>query len=133
MLSFARFLAALLVFLASTASALDLPAPPAVAAKAWLLLDTQSGQVVQSHAADERMEPASLTKLMTAYVVFQALRENRITLTQAVPVSEKAWKAQGSRMFIQPRLPVTVEELIKGMIIQSGNDACIALAEVIAG
>ncbi|HXC38560.1 MAG TPA: D-alanyl-D-alanine carboxypeptidase family protein [Burkholderiales bacterium] len=115
------------------ARAIDLPAPPPVAAKAWLLMDTQSGQVLQSLAPDERVEPASLTKLMTAYVVFGALREQRINLTQSAPVSERAWKAEGSRMFIEPRKPVSVEELIQGMIIQSGNDACIALAELVAG
>jgi D-alanyl-D-alanine carboxypeptidase (penicillin-binding protein 5/6) len=113
--------------------AADMPAPPPVAAKAYLLLDVPSGQVLQSLGADERLEPASLTKLMTAYVVFGALREQRISLTQNVPVSERAWKAEGSRMFIEPRKPVSVEELIQGMIIQSGNDACVALAELIAG
>ena len=116
-----------------SAQALDLPTPPPVAARAWLLMDTLSGQVVQSQSPDERVEPASLTKLMTAYVVFGALREKRLTLAQAVPVSDRAWRAVGSRMFIEPRKPVTVEELIQGMIIQSGNDACVALAEAIAG
>ncbi len=115
------------------AQAVDLPTPPQVAARAWLLMDTQSGQIVQGLAVDERVEPASLTKLMTAYVVFAAIKEKRIALIQTVPVSERAWKAGGSRMFIEPRKPVTVEELIHGMIIQSGNDACIALAELVAG
>jgi len=122
-----------LACLALPARAIDLPTPPPVAAKAFLLLDTQSGQVLQSQAPDDRMEPASLTKLMTAYVVFGALREQRINLTQGAPVSERAWKAEGSRMFIEPKKPVTVEELVQGMIIQSGNDACIALAELVAG
>ena len=131
-----RLYALLVVLLAAwlpVAQAVDLPTPPQVAARAWLLMDTQSGQIVQGLAVDERVEPASLTKLMTAYVVFAALKEKRIALTQTVPVSERAWKASGSRMFIEPRKPVTVEELIHGMIIQSGNDACVALAELVAG
>jgi D-alanyl-D-alanine carboxypeptidase (penicillin-binding protein 5/6) len=131
-----RLFALLVVLLAAwlpMAQAVDLPTPPQVAARAWLLMDTQSGQIVQGLAVDERVEPASLTKLMTAYVVFAAIKEKRIALTQTVPVSERAWKASGSRMFIEPRKPVTVEELIHGMIIQSGNDACIALAELVAG
>ena len=131
-----RLYALLVVLLAAwlpVAQAVDLPTPPQVAARAWLLMDTQSGQIVQGLAVDERVEPASLTKLMTAYVVFAAIKEKRIALTQTVPVSERAWKASGSRMFIEPRKPVTVEELIHGMIIQSGNDACIALAELVAG
>jgi serine-type D-Ala-D-Ala carboxypeptidase (penicillin-binding protein 5/6) len=106
---------------------------PSVAARAWLLMDVSSGQTLDANNADERVEPASLTKLMTAYLVFSALQDKRLTLEQTVPVSERAWKAAGSRMFIQPRLPVTVGELIQGMIVQSGNDACIALAEAIAG
>jgi D-alanyl-D-alanine carboxypeptidase (penicillin-binding protein 5/6) len=132
-LRFFSFLFVQLTFWLPAAQAIDLPSAPPVAARAWLLMDTQSGQIVQSQAADERVEPASLTKLMTAYVVFAAIKEKRISLTQTVPVSERAWKAGGSRMFIEPRKPVTVEELIHGMIIQSGNDACIALAELVAG
>ena len=131
-----RLYALLVVLLAAwlpVAQAVDLPTPPQVAARAWLLMDTQSGQIVQGLAVDERVEPASLTKLMTAYVVFAAIKEKRISLTQTAPVSERAWKASGSRMFIEPRKPVTVEELIHGMIIQSGNDACVALAELVAG
>ena len=107
--------------------------PPPVLGKAWLLADVSSGQILASEKADERFEPASLTKMMTAYLVFQALKDKKITLDMAVPVTEKAWKASGSKMFIEPRKAVTVDELIRGMIVQSGNDACIALAEVIAG
>lgn len=118
---------------AAEASAADVPSPPAIAARAWVLMDANSGQILQSQAPDERVEPASLTKLMTAYLVFSALRDRKISLEQTVPVSERAWRADGSRMFIEPKKPVNVEELIRGMIIQSGNDACIALAEVIAG
>ncbi len=92
-----------------------------------------SGQVLASQNPAERIEPASLTKLMTAYLAFSALKAKTITQEQVVPVSEKAWKAIGSRMFIEPRKPVTVAELLRGMIVQSGNDACVALAELIAG
>ena len=111
----------------------EVPAPPPVAAPAWLLMDTASGQLLASQAEHERAEPASLTKLMTAYLTFAALKGKTLQLAQTVPVSERAWRAEGSRMFIEPRRPVTVEELIHGMIVQSGNDACIALAEAIAG
>ncbi len=107
--------------------------PPAVAAGAWTLVDTLSGQTIGSANADERRDPASLTKLMTAYVVFGALRGKTIAMEQPVTVSQKAWRAEGSRMFIEPRKPVTVEELVHGMIVQSGNDASIALAELVAG
>lgn len=111
----------------------DVPSPPPVAARAWLLMDTASGQLLASQGEHERAEPASLTKLMTAYLSFTALKAKTLQLAQTVPVSERAWRAGGSRMFIEPRRPVTVEELIHGMIVQSGNDACIALAEAIAG
>ena len=106
---------------------------PVLAARAWLLVDVAMGQTLASQNAEERVEPASLTKLMTAYIVFASLREKRLSLEQIVPVSERAWRAGGSRMFIDIKKPVTVGELIQGMIVQSGNDACIALAEVIAG
>ena len=117
----------------AAASASIAPTPPAVAAAAWILIDTLSGQTIAASAADERRDPASLTKLMTAYVVFGALRAKSITPSQAVPVSQKAWRAEGSRMFIEPRKPVSVDELLRGMIVQSGNDASIALAELAAG
>ena len=111
----------------------QVPAAPAIAAKSYLLLDYHSQQTLASQSPNERVEPASLTKLMTAYLTFSALRQKQIQLAQAVPVSEHAWKAEGSRMFIEPRKPVTVDELMHGMIVQSGNDACIALAELISG
>jgi len=104
-----------------------------VAANSYILTDFQSGQTLASQNVHERVEPASLTKLMTAHVVFSALQQKRITLTQVVSVSERAWRTQGSRMFIEPNRPVTVDELMRGMIVQSGNDACIALAEAVAG
>ncbi|HEX6828432.1 MAG TPA: D-alanyl-D-alanine carboxypeptidase family protein, partial [Burkholderiales bacterium] len=118
---------------AQTAAPPPVPAPPAVTARAYVLYDAAAGQIIASQNPGERMEPASLTKLMTAYLTFAALKQGRLKLDQAVPVSPRAWKAEGSRMFIEPNRPVTVDELIRGMIVQSGNDACIALAEAIAG
>ena len=123
----------LFVFLAGLAQAQTLPQAPTVAAKSWLLLDYSTGQVLASFNPDERVDPASLTKLMTAYVVLAALKEGKLKPTQTVPVSERAWRTQGSRMFIEPNRPVTVDELLRGMIVQSGNDACVALAEAVAG
>lgn len=107
--------------------------PPPIAAKAYVLLDALSGQTLVAQNADEPREPASLTKLMTAYVVFRALEDKEITPSQMVKVSQNAWKAEGSRMFIEPRKAVSVDELLRGEIVQSGNDAAIALAEVAAG
>ena len=107
--------------------------PPQVDARAWLLVDHESGKVLAESRPDERVEPASLTKLMTAYLTFKALKNNQLKPNQVVPVSVKAWKTGGSKMFIAPDKPVTVDELLRGMIIQSGNDACVALAEAIAG
>ena len=111
----------------------QMPAPPEVAARAYLLLDMTSGQVLASKDPDQPVEPASLTKLMTAYLVFDALKAGKISLTQTFGVSERAWKMPGSRMFIDPKMQVPVEDLIKGMIVQSGNDATVALAEGVAG
>ncbi len=128
-----RFILPLLLSLfAFTASAQPLGGPT-LAARAWLLLDQSTGQVLVANEPETRIEPASLTKLMTAYVTFSALKAGTIALDQQVPVSEAAWRQIGSRMFIEPRKPVTVEELIRGMIVQSGNDACVALAELVAG
>jgi D-alanyl-D-alanine carboxypeptidase (penicillin-binding protein 5/6) len=121
------------LFIAGLVQAQILPQAPTLAAKSWLLLDYSTGQALASYNPDERVEPASLTKLMTAYVVLGALKEGRIQSAQTVPVSERAWKTQGSRMFIEPKRPVTVDELLRGLIVQSGNDACIALAEAAAG
>ena len=107
--------------------------PPPIAAKAYVLLDALSGQTLVAHSADEPREPASLTKLMTAYVVFRALADKELVPSQMVSVSQKAWKAEGSRMFIEPRKAVSIDELLRGEIVQSGNDAAIALAEAAAG
>jgi D-alanyl-D-alanine carboxypeptidase (penicillin-binding protein 5/6) len=109
------------------------PQPPSVIGKSWMIGDLSSGQLIAAQRADERFAPASLTKLMTAYVVFAALRDRKLSPDQQVSVSARAWKAPGSRMFIEPRRPVTVDELVRGMVVQSGNDACIALAEAVAG
>ncbi|MCD6663557.1 MAG: D-alanyl-D-alanine carboxypeptidase family protein [Comamonas sp.] len=120
---------ALLPVLASA----QLPAPPEIAARNYLLMDLTSGQVLASRDVDAQIEPASLTKLMTSYLVFDALRAKKITLEQRLPVSELAWKMPGSRMFIDPKMQVPVEDLLKGMIVQSGNDASMALAEGVGG
>jgi len=106
---------------------------PSVVGRAWIVADVSSGQILAAEKPDERFEPASLTKLMTAYLVFAALKEKKLALDEQVGVSEQAWRAPGSRMFIEPGKPVTVDELIRGMVVQSGNDACIALAERLAG
>jgi serine-type D-Ala-D-Ala carboxypeptidase (penicillin-binding protein 5/6) len=109
------------------------PPVPAIAANAYILRDFVSGQVLASHNSDQRVEPASLTKLMSAYLVFNALQNKQLRIDQTLPVSRRAWRAEGSRMFIEPNKPVRVDELLRGMIVQSGNDASIALAEGVAG
>jgi D-alanyl-D-alanine carboxypeptidase (penicillin-binding protein 5/6) len=109
------------------------PQPPEIAARAYLLIDVTANQVLAELDADKPVEPASLTKLMTAYLVFDALKAKKITLDQTFGVSERAWKMPGSRMFIDPKMKVPVEDLIKGMVIQSGNDATMALAEGVGG
>ena len=113
--------------------AAEVPAAPALAASAYLFFDAQSGQILTSKNPDARIEPASLTKLMTAYLTFDALKNGRLKLDQQLTASERAWKSEGSRMFLDPKVPVSVDNLIKGMIVQSGNDACVTLAEAIAG
>lgn len=110
-----------------------IPAPPATQAKSYIVVDQQSFTVIAAKDPDLRIEPASLTKLMTAYLTFKAVKAGQLRLDQPVTVSQKAWKAEGSRMFLEPHKPVTVDALIHGIIIQSGNDAAITLAEAIAG
>ena len=127
-----RTLILLLVFFFACAVA-RAQQPPAVIGKAWVLADLSSGQILAAENADERFEPASLNKLMTAYIVFAALKEKKIALEQQVTVPERVRRAPGSRMFIDPKRPVSVDELIRGMVVQSGNDACIALADLLAG
>lgn len=109
-----------------------IPAPPRVNAKAYLLIDHNSGHVLAEHNADEKIEPASLTKLMTAYVALFEIERGGISLEDEVKISEKAWRMGGSRMFIKVNSHVAVKELLKGLIIQSGNDASVALAEHVA-
>jgi D-alanyl-D-alanine carboxypeptidase (penicillin-binding protein 5/6) len=118
---------------ASTVHAGPVPAPPQLAARSWVLQDHNSGRLIAEHNADERVEPASLTKILTMYVVMSELATGKIQLDDQVLVSTKAWKMPGSRMFIEVDSKVAVEELIKGVVIQSGNDASVALAEHIAG
>lgn len=117
----------------SVAHAQSTPVPPEVAARSYLLLDVTANQMLAQKDIDMPVEPASLTKLMSAYLVFDALRNKKVTLTQTLPVSERAWKMPGSRMFIDPKMQVPVDDLIKGMIVQSGNDATVALAEGVGG
>src|ERR1700737_2143392 len=114
-------------------AALPIPKPPDVNARAYILVDHFSGRVLAQDHADDREEPASLTKLMTCYAVFKALKENRLKLTDPVIISEHAWRSEGSRTFVQVGTSVPAEVLIKGMIVQSGNDATIALAEKVGG
>ena len=111
----------------------QMPQPPEVASKAYLLIDVTANQVLAAKDPDMAVEPASLTKLMTAYLVFDALKSRKIELKQTLSVSERASKMPGSRMFIDPKMRVPVEDLIKGMVVQSGNDATVALAEGVAG
>ena len=115
------------------AAPLPVPSPPDVGARAWILMDFHSGRVLAEKNADEPLEPASLTKLMTAYVIFQELREGTLGLDDTVTISEKAWRMEGSRMFVEVGSKVKVRDLIRGMIVQSGNDATVALAEHVAG
>ena len=111
----------------------NMPQPPDIAARAYLLLDVTSGQILAAKDIDAPVEPASLTKLMTEYLVFDALKAQKISLKQTFSVSERAWKMPGSRMFIDPKMQVPVEDLVKGMVVQSGNDATMALAEGVGG
>ncbi len=131
-------LLSLLAFILLTLSLLPaiaapVPAPPSVAATGHLLIDFDSGYVLAENNAEQRLEPASLTKIMTAYVVMKEIEAGQVTLQDQVLVSKKAWRTPGSRMFIEVGKKVSLEDLLKGMIIQSGNDASVALAEHIAG
>lgn len=127
-------IATALCLLSTAASAQSLP-PPTIAAKSWLLLDASSHQIIASQNADERVEPASLVKLMTAYLSFAALRDKRLDVQQSINTSVNAWKVDpsSSKMFIEPNKPVTVNDLLYGLITVSGNDAAVALAEAVSG
>jgi len=126
-------IAVLLLLTLVPVHAAPVPAPPSLAATGYLLIDMHSDRVLVEKNAEQRLEPASLTKIMTAHVVFNELKKGNLQLTDMVSVSEKAWKTEGSRMFIEVNTRVSVEDLLKGLIIQSGNDAAVALAEHIAG
>ena len=124
---------ALLALSGITASAEPIPPPPQVPVRGYILMDHQSGNILADLKSDERMEPASITKLMTAYVIYKALKTGKIHLNDQVTISEKAWRTQGSKMFIKIGSQVSVEDLLMGMVVQSGNDATVALAEHVAG
>ena len=117
----------------SISVAAQTPQPPEIAARSYLLFDVTANQMLAEKDIDSPVEPASLTKLMSAYLVFDALRSKKVDLKQTLPVSVRAWKMEGSRMFIDPKMTVPVEDLVKGMIVQSGNDATVALAEGVGG
>lgn len=123
----------LLSFSASYAATMPTPAAPIIGAKSYLVIDSKTGHEIAALDADAALAPASLTKIMTTYVVFSALKQGQITLDEEVTISEKAWRTEGSRMFIEVGTRVTVKDLVFGMIVQSGNDASVALAEYIAG
>ena len=129
-----RILPALLLLAASAArAAAPVPPPPTLEASSWVLVDNANGKILAGHRADVPVEPASITKLMTQYAVFHAPKEGKLTLDQPVPISEHAWRSEGSRTYLDLNSRVPVEALIQGMIVQSGNDATIALAEAIGG
>ena len=133
-MKFIFFILASVAFFSGTASAtLSLPTPPPTEARSYIVVDVDSNQILAEHDANRRVEPASTTKLMTAYLTFQALKSGRLSLDQRIPVSESVWKKPGSSMYIDPRMNVPVDDLIKGMLVQSGNDATNLLAETIGG
>ena len=129
------FVLVIFLFTSGTCAAapMPMPAPPIIGAKSYLVMDSKTGRTLAEMDADMQLAPASLTKIMTTYVVFSALQQGQISLEDEVTVSEKAWRSPGSRMFIEVGSQVTVEDLLLGMIVQSGNDASVALAEYIAG
>jgi D-alanyl-D-alanine carboxypeptidase (penicillin-binding protein 5/6) len=131
-----RLFALVLTLAAATASFAQMPSPPEVAARSYLLLDVSTGQTLAEREADTPADPASLTKLMTAYIAFTALREKKLTLDQTLPVSLRAWeerKGGGSLMFIEPRMTPKVSDLLRGVIVNSGNDASVVIAEGVGG
>ncbi len=120
-------------FAALPAEIMSAPAPPIIGAKSYLVIDSRTGAELAALNPDEPLAPASLTKLMTTYVVFDALARGQIRLDEEVTISEKAWRMEGSRMFVEVGTRVSIEDLLLGMIVQSGNDASVALAEHVAG
>ncbi len=127
------FAVLLLNTLSAMAQRMPVPAPPAINSSAWIMIDANTGYVLGEKNADQKVEPASITKMMTAFVVFNELAKANIALSDTVQVSEKAWRTPGSRMFIEVNTQVSIESLLQGMIVQSGNDASVALAEYVAG
>ena len=123
----------LFLFISTANSAVPIPAPPKVAAKNYMLIDASSGRVLAEKEADAQIEPASITKLMTSYVIYKELEAGRLSMDDMVTISEKAWRMGGSRMYVEVDKQVSVYDLMKGLIIQSGNDATVALAEHVAG
>ena len=123
----------IVVSASSWAAAKPIPNPPTLSASSYFLVDFDSGKVLAEKEADKHIEPASITKLMTAYLVDKAIADGDLSLDEMVTISEKAWRMKGSKMFVEVGKQVSVEELLKGLIIQSGNDASVALAEHIAG
>jgi D-alanyl-D-alanine carboxypeptidase (penicillin-binding protein 5/6) len=126
-------LAFITVFVATANAAVPIPAPPKVAAKNYILVDANSGSVLAEKEADAQVEPASITKLMTSYVIYKEMAAGRLGMDDMVTISEKAWRMGGSRMYVEVDTQVSVHDLMKGLIIQSGNDATVALAEHVAG
>ena len=127
------FIASLLATKVMAATPPPVPAPPPIAGEGYLLVDYHSGRVLAEKNADKRLEPASITKIMTAYIIFRQLAEGDISLEDEVLISEEAWRTPGSRTYVEVGSKVSVETLLKGMIVQSGNDATVALAEYIGG
>src|SRR5690554_1643769 len=136
-LSFASALLTFVLMLTVSGKAISqtvlIPSPPQIAGSSYVLMDPKSGRIIMEENSNERLPPASLTKMMTAYIVERELDEGRISMSDMVPISVKAWKTEGSRTFVKEGTSVSVEDLLKGVIIQSGNDASVALAEFIAG
>jgi D-alanyl-D-alanine carboxypeptidase (penicillin-binding protein 5/6) len=124
---------ALFLFISAVNAAVPIPAAPKVAAKNYILVDANSGRVLAEKEADVQVEPASITKLMTSYVIYHELEASRLSMDDMVTISEKAWRMGGSRMYVEVDKQVSVHDLMKGLIIQSGNDATVALAEHVAG
>ena len=124
---------AMLFVFSATSQPITTPAPPTLAAESYILMDFLSDTLIAEKDIDKKVEPASITKMMTAYVVFTELKTGNLRTDDLIRVSEKAWRTGGSKMFIEVNKTVSVSDLLKGMIVQSGNDACIAFAEHIAG
>ncbi|MFC1542713.1 D-alanyl-D-alanine carboxypeptidase family protein [Pseudomonadota bacterium] len=128
-----RVIFTVIMLIPLTASAVNWPQSPAIEAKSWALIDARSGQLVSSHNETVELAPASLTKIMTLYLAFQDIKLGRLDPSERIPVSNKAWKIGGSTMFLEPRMKPTIEQVLHGISTLSGNDACIAIAEHIAG